>query len=70
MVSRLETGSVKNQLGLLLRGGLEIGNTRYGIAYNFIPKAAIKIPNGQIIGTINNSYLGLSIGFKLGGRKI
>lgn len=62
-------GNVKNQLGFLLRGGLEIGNTRYGLEYNFMPKADIKIPDGQTIGTINNSYLGLSIGFKIGGRK-
>lgn len=56
-------GSVKNQLGFLLRGGLEVRNTRYGIEYNFMPKADIKIPSGQTIGTINNSYIGLSIGF-------
>lgn len=62
-------GSVKNQLGFLLRGGLEIGNTRYGLEYNFMPKADIKTPNDQTIGTIDNSYLGLSIGFTIGGGK-
>ena len=62
-------GSVKNQLGFLLRSGLEIRNTRYGLEYNFMPKADIKIPNGQIVGTIDNSYLGLSIGFTIGGGK-
>lgn len=58
-------GTIKNQLGLLLRGGLEIGNTRFGIAYNFIPKADIKISNDALAGKVINSYLGLSIGFKL-----
>ncbi|PIA78866.1 hypothetical protein BFR04_04865 [Gaetbulibacter sp. 4G1] len=62
-------GSVKNKLGFLLRGGLEIRNTRYGLEYNFIPKADIKIPNGQTVGTIDNSYFGLSIGFTIGGGK-
>ncbi len=62
-------GSVNNQLGFLLRGGLELGNTRFGLEYNFIPKADIEMPNGQIIGTVDNSYLGLSIGFIIGGRK-
>lgn len=62
-------GSVNNQLGLLLRGGLEWGKTKIGVEYNFIPKADIKIPNGEIIGTVDNSYFGISIGFLIGGGK-
>jgi len=62
-------GSTKNQAGFLLRSGLEIGHTRLGLEYNLIPKADIKMPNGQIIGRVNNSYLGVSIGFTIGGRK-
>ena len=62
-------GSVNNQLGLLLRGGLEWGKTKIGLEYNFIPKADIEIPNGEIIGTVDNSYFGISIGFLIGGGK-
>ena len=62
-------GNVKNQLGFLIRGGLQLGNTRFGLEYNFIPKADIKIPDDQIIGTIDNSYLGLSIGFIIVGKE-
>ena len=62
-------GRANNQLGILLRGGFESGNTRFGLEYNFIRKADIKIPDGQIIGTVSNSYLGLSIGFTIRGRK-
>ena len=62
-------GNVKNQLGFLIRGGLQLGNTRFGLAYNFIPKADIKIADDQIIGTIDNSYLGLSIGFIIVGKE-
>ncbi len=73
-VSRFGSGnvievSVKNQLGLLLRGGFEIGNTRLRLEYNFIPKVDIEIPNNQKIGTVDNSYLGVSVGFKIGARK-
>ena len=57
------------QIGFLLRGGLEIGKIRCGLEYNLISKADIKMPNGQIIGTVNNSYLGLFIGFTIGGGK-
>lgn len=67
-VNALE-GRAKNQLGVLIRCGFESGNTRFELEYNFIPKADIEIPDGQIIGTVNNSYLGLSIGFTIGGRK-
>ena len=62
-------GSVNDQVGFLLRGGFELGNTRLGLEYNFILKADIEIPNGQIIGTVDNSYLGVSIGFTIGGGK-
>ena len=68
--SNIIEGSVKNQLGFLVRGGLELGGyTRIGVEYNFIPKADIEIPNGQVIGTVDNSYLGLSLGFIIVGRK-
>lgn len=61
--------SANNQLGLLLRGGVEWGRTKFGLEYNFIPKADIKIQNTQTIGTVDNSYLGISIGFLIGNGK-
>lgn len=62
-------GSVNNQLGFLLRGGIEWGKTKLGLEYNYIPKADIKIPSSQTIGTVDNSYFGVSIGFTIGGGK-
>ncbi len=67
--SNVLEGRVNNQLGVLVRTGFKIGNTRIGLEYNIVPKGDIKIPDGQIVGTVNNSYLGLSIGFKIGSRK-
>lgn len=64
-----EDGTINNQLGLLLRGGLEWGKKRIALEYNFMPKADIEISSGQTIGTVDNSYLGLSIGFTIGGGK-
>mgnify|MGYP003625687958 FL=1 len=58
-------GSMNNKLGFLLRAGFESGNTRVGLEYNFIPKADIEIPNGLRIGTVDNIYFGLSIGFTI-----
>ncbi len=68
--SKILEGNVKDKAGLLLRCGIEFGNTRYGLEYNFIPKADIEIPNGEIVGTVNNSYLGLSVGFTIGRGKV
>ncbi len=60
---------IDNQLGFLLRGGVHWGKTKFGLEYNFIPKADIKIANDLIIGTAANSYYGVSIGFMIGGTK-
>lgn len=62
-------GSVKKRIGWLLRGGLERGLLRIGVEYNFVPRANIEIPNDQVIGTVENNYLGLSFGVMIGGRK-
>lgn len=58
--------SVHNQIGFLLRGGLEVKKLTIGLEVNYIPKAELEIPNGDIIGTVNNSYIGLSIGYIIG----
>lgn len=62
-------GRVSNQPGLLLRGGIELDKFRIGVEYNFTPKADIEILNGQTIGTIDLSYIGLSFGFIIGVGK-
>lgn len=62
-------GSTKNQIGFLVRSGIEVGRVRCGLEYNLISKADINMPNRQRIGTINYSYLGLSIGFTIGEGK-
>ena len=58
----LET-SVNNQAGFLIRGGLDIGKFSVGLEFNYILEADIKIPNGQKIGTVNDSFIALSIGY-------
>ena len=60
---------MSKRVGLLLRGGLELGKMRLGLEYNFIPKSDIKLPEGPTIGTVDISYLGLSIGFEFGSGK-
>lgn len=58
-------GRVSNQVGILLRGGIEFNKLIIGLEYNFTPKADIELPNDQTIGTIDLSYIGLSFGFSI-----
>lgn len=62
--------NLKYQVGVLLRGGVILGKSRLGLEYNFIPKSDLQLTDGQKIGTVDLSYLGLSIGFKIGGWRI
>ena len=57
---------VDKQAGVLFRAGLESGRIRLGLEYNLLRKAKIQLPNCQQIGTVNNSYLGLSFGLIVG----
>lgn len=57
---------VNDQLGALIRGGFESGSLRFGLEYNLVQKVELEIPTGQVVGTVNNSHLGLSIGFVIG----
>lgn len=59
---------VVNQLGFLCRGGFESKNLRIGLEYNFVRKADIKLRNGQLVGTVDNSYFGISMGYVFGER--
>jgi len=61
--------SVNNQIGAIFRGGFDVGKLIVGLEYNFIPKTDVVTQNGEKIGTIHNSSIGLSIGFTFGSIK-
>lgn len=71
--------SINNQVGFLLRGGLDfrefvvgksdLSKFSVGFEFNYIPKADVEIPNGQTVGTIANSNIALSIGYTIGAKK-
>jgi len=63
-------GNVNKRIGLLLRGGVESDKLRLGLEYNIIPTGDIEILDGSVIGTVVNSYVGLTIGFTIiGGQR-
>jgi hypothetical protein len=52
-----------------LRGGFEAGKFRLSLEYNIVPKSDLVNTQGQVIGETSNSYLGIAIGFYVGGGK-
>ncbi|WP_300978100.1 hypothetical protein [Flavobacterium sp.] len=57
------------KMGGLLRAGFEWGKFRMGLEYNLVPKSTLQNINGDKVGTISNSYLGIHLGFYVGGGK-
>ena len=63
------TPAVSGVMGGLIRGGFEWSGFRMGIEYNFLPDSDLEDMNGVIVGTAKNAYLGIHIGFFIGGGK-
>lgn len=57
------------KMGGLIRGGFEWGKFRMGLEYNFVPKSELQNISGEKISNISNTYLGVHLGFYLGGGK-
>ena len=57
------------KMGGLVRGGFEWGKFRMGLEYNLVPKSTLQDINGNNKGTVGNSYLGIHLGFYVGGGK-
>lgn len=57
------------KMGALVRGGFEWGKFRMGLEYNLVPESNLQNINGDNIGTVSNTYLGVHLGFYVGGGK-
>tara|TARA_R110002126_G_scaffold60603_3_gene157573 strand:- start:1710 stop:2303 length:594 start_codon:yes stop_codon:yes gene_type:complete len=57
------------KFGGLVRGGFEWGKFRMGLEYNLVPKSNLQDSNGANTGKVSNSYLGIHLGFYVGGGK-
>jgi hypothetical protein len=61
--------TVTGELGALVRAGFELGKFRMGLEYNLLPISDLENLNKVEIGIVSNTYLGLHLGFYLGGGK-
>jgi outer membrane protein W len=59
----------RNAIAPFIRAGFESGKFRLSLDYNIVPKSIIVNSQGQEIGDSGNSYLGIAIGFFVGGGK-
>lgn len=57
------------KMGGLIRGGFEWGKFRMGLEYNFVPKSNLQNMSGDKIASVSNTYLGIHLGFYVGGGK-
>ncbi|WP_010522657.1 hypothetical protein [Aquimarina agarivorans] len=57
------------KFGGMVRAGFDWGKFRLGLEYNIVPESDLKDFNNETIGSTKNSYLGISLGFFLGGGK-
>lgn len=61
--------NVTGAMGGLIRAGFEWGKFRMGVEYNLVPDSDLEDLNNIKIGTATNSYVGIHLGFFLGGGK-
>lgn len=61
--------AVNGKMGGLIRAGFEWGKFRMGLEYNLLPDSDLEDLNDNIVGTAKNGYLGIHIGFFVGGGK-
>lgn len=58
-----------SKFGGLVRGGFEWGKFRMGLEYNLVPESTLQDMNGNNRGTVSNTYVGIHLGFYIGGGK-
>lgn len=59
------------KFGGMIRAGFEVGHFRMGLEYNLIPKTTETFTDGTSSETISskNSYIGIKLGFFIGGGR-
>lgn len=62
----LDTSS---KFGGFIRGGFEASKFRFTMEYDLIGESQLQDVDGNEVGTIKNGYLGVTVGFYVGGGK-
>lgn len=67
--NNLKTIPSNTSIGGLIRGGFESGKFRMALEFNILPKSPSYSITGTKLGDVSNSYLGIDLGFYVGGGK-
>ncbi|TVZ51954.1 hypothetical protein [Dokdonia sp. Hel_I_53] len=57
------------KFGAMIRGGFNWAGFKMTLDYNIVGKSDLQDFNGDVVGTTKNGYLGISLGFFVGGGK-
>jgi outer membrane protein X len=68
------SGSAGSKFGEMVRAGVELSHFRVGLEYNIIPSTKVEsvntTTNAKTVYTTKNGYLGIKVGFTIGGGRI
>ena len=65
--------SAGSKFGQMVRAGVELSHFRVGLEYNIVPKTTMEYINSSGVKTtssMKNGYIGIKVGFCIGGGKI
>jgi outer membrane protein X len=65
--------SAGSKFGEMVRAGVELSHFRVGLEYNIVPKTTMEYINSNGVKTtssMKNGYIGIKVGFCIGGGKI
>ena len=68
------SAGASSKFGEMIRAGVEISHFRVGLEYNIVPKTQIEMINNstgdKTTITTKNGYMGIKVGFTIGGGRI
>ena len=67
------SASASSKFGEMVRAGVELSHFRVGLEYNIVPKTTVESVDGsgaKTTYTTKNGYLGIKVGFCIGGGRI
>jgi outer membrane protein X len=67
------SAGASSKFGEMIRAGVEISHFRLGLEYNIVPNTKLETIDGsgnKTVTTTKNGYMGIKIGFTIGGGRI
>ncbi len=59
----------EGKFGAMIRGGFNWAGFKMSLDYNIVGQSDLQNFDGEVVGTTKNGYLGITLGFFVGGGK-